>query len=76
MSVTAERKQGADPDAGKLGKEARKLASRSSQAAWTPGPDRVGPLEVLAAQDETRVAELVPVIDAERAGTLKVESGV
>jgi uncharacterized protein (DUF2252 family) len=43
------------------GKEARKLASRSSQAAWAPGPDRVGPLEVLAEQDETRVPELVPV---------------
>jgi uncharacterized protein (DUF2252 family) len=43
------------------GKQARKLASRSSQADWTPGPDRVGPLEVLAAQDETRVPELVPV---------------
>ena len=44
-----------------LGKDARKLASRSSQAAWAPGPDRVGPLEVLAAQDKTRVPELVPV---------------
>ncbi len=44
-----------------LGKEARKLASRSSQAEWTPGPDRVGPLEVLAEQDKTRVPELVPV---------------
>ena len=44
-----------------VGKEARKRASRSSQAAWTPGPDRVGPLEVLAEQDKTRVPELVPV---------------
>src|ERR1700712_4078928 len=43
------------------GRQARKLASRSSQATWEPGPDRVGPLEVLAAQDETRVPELVPV---------------
>jgi uncharacterized protein (DUF2252 family) len=43
------------------GKEARKLAPRSSQADWTPGPDRVGPLEVLAEQDKTRVPELVPV---------------
>jgi uncharacterized protein (DUF2252 family) len=59
--VTAERKQGGDQDAGKSGKDARKLASRSSHAAWAPGPDRVGPLEVLAAQDETRVPELVPV---------------
>src|ERR1700710_2864994 len=43
------------------GRQARKLASRSSQAIWEPGPDRVGPLEVLARQDETRVPELVPV---------------
>jgi uncharacterized protein (DUF2252 family) len=45
----------------KEGKQARKIASRSSQAAWEPGPDRVGPLEVLAEQDKTRVPELVPV---------------
>jgi len=44
-----------------VGREARKRAPRSSQAAWTPGPDRVGPLEVLAEQDKTRVPELVPV---------------
>jgi uncharacterized protein (DUF2252 family) len=61
MSVTAEKKPAADEDPGKSGKDARKLASRSSQAAWKPGPDRVGPLEVLAEQDETRVPELVPV---------------
>jgi uncharacterized protein (DUF2252 family) len=50
-----------DQDSRKTGKEARKLASRSSQGAWEPGPDRVGPLEVLAEQDKTRVPELVPV---------------
>lgn len=43
------------------GKEARKLVPRSSQAAWQPAADRVGPLEVLAEQDKTRVPELVPV---------------
>ena len=43
------------------GRKARKSASRSSQAVWEPGPDRVGPLEVLAEQDKTRVPELVPV---------------
>jgi uncharacterized protein (DUF2252 family) len=43
------------------GKSARKLAPRSSQAAWKPAADRVGPLEVLAEQDKTRVPELVPV---------------
>jgi uncharacterized protein (DUF2252 family) len=43
------------------GKEARKIAPRSAQAAWKPAPDRVGPLEVLAEQDKTRVPQLVPV---------------
>src|ERR1700744_4027354 len=43
------------------GKEARKRAPRSAQADWKPAADRVGPLEVLAEQDETRVPELVPV---------------
>ncbi|HEX4730253.1 MAG TPA: DUF2252 domain-containing protein [Solirubrobacterales bacterium] len=59
MSITSPSSPPDSPPAS--GKEARKLASRSSQAAWTPGPDRVGPLEVLAEQDETRVPELVPV---------------
>jgi uncharacterized protein (DUF2252 family) len=61
MSVTVEVETTGDRSPGKIGKGARKLASRSSQADWTPGPDRVGPLEVLAEQDETRVPELVPV---------------
>jgi uncharacterized protein (DUF2252 family) len=43
------------------GKRARKLAPRSAQAVWEPGPDRVDPLRVLAEQDRTRVPELVPV---------------
>jgi uncharacterized protein (DUF2252 family) len=43
------------------GKKARKRVSRSAQATWEPGPGRVGPLEVLAEQDKTRVPELVPV---------------
>lgn len=43
------------------GKEARQRISRSAQAAWEPDPERVGPVEVLAEQDLTRVPELVPV---------------
>jgi uncharacterized protein (DUF2252 family) len=43
------------------GRQARKQASRSSQASWAPGPDRVDPLQVLAEQDATRVPQLVPV---------------
>jgi uncharacterized protein (DUF2252 family) len=48
-------------DSTTTGRKARKLAPRSSQADWAPGPDRIGPLEVLAEQDKTRVPELVPV---------------
>jgi uncharacterized protein (DUF2252 family) len=61
MSVTVEKKSTGDQDPAKAGKRARKVAPRSSQAAWAPGVDRIGPLEVLAEQDETRVPELVPV---------------
>jgi uncharacterized protein (DUF2252 family) len=61
MSVTAEKKAAGNESPGKIGKDARKLASRSSQADWKPGSDRVGPLDVLAEQDKTRVPELVPV---------------
>jgi uncharacterized protein (DUF2252 family) len=43
------------------GKQARKLVTRSAQAAWEPGRDRVSPLAILAEQDETRVPGLVPV---------------
>jgi uncharacterized protein (DUF2252 family) len=43
------------------GREARRRASRSSQAAWSPVSDRADPVDLLAAQDSTRVENLVPV---------------
>jgi uncharacterized protein (DUF2252 family) len=43
------------------GRAARKAKPRSAQAEWEPGPDRVSPLAILAAQDRARVPELVPV---------------
>src|SRR6201996_8601813 len=43
------------------GRLARKAVTRASQGRWEPGPDRVGPLEILSEQDRTRVPELVPV---------------
>ncbi len=58
--TTTESKQAAEAGP-RQGKGARKLISRSAQAEWKPGPERVAPLEVLAAQDKTRVPELVPV---------------
>jgi uncharacterized protein (DUF2252 family) len=64
MSATAvpvSESPGPDLSGGERGKQARRQASRSSQANWTPGPDRVDPLQVLAEQDTTRVPQLVPV---------------
>ena len=49
------------PETVKSGKEARQRAPRSSQAIWKPAPGRIGPVEILAEQDKTRVPELVPV---------------
>jgi uncharacterized protein (DUF2252 family) len=43
------------------GKAARSAAPRSAHAEWEPGTDRTNPLETLAAQDATRVEQLVPV---------------
>jgi uncharacterized protein (DUF2252 family) len=43
------------------GREARNRASRSSQAAFAPSPDRVDPIGVLQEQARTRVPELVPI---------------
>lgn len=39
----------------------RKVASRRSQATWTPPPDRADPLETLAASNEGRIEDLVPI---------------
>jgi uncharacterized protein (DUF2252 family) len=43
------------------GKAARSRVPRSSHAAWEPPGNRPSPNETLAAQDATRVQELVPV---------------
>jgi uncharacterized protein (DUF2252 family) len=63
MSVIETETAGGDVAASgkQAGKAARKVAPRSEQANWEPGPDRVGPLEILSEQDATRVPELVPV---------------
>ena len=46
---------------GKLGKEARARAPRSSQAEFSPGPNRPDPVSLLERQATTRVSELVPI---------------
>jgi uncharacterized protein (DUF2252 family) len=43
------------------GKHARAKISRSGHADWTPRPDRRNPVSILAAQNEQRVQELVPI---------------
>src|SRR6202142_2060083 len=45
----------------KLGKEARARAPRSSQAEFSPAPDRPDPVSLLERQATTRVPELVPI---------------
>ena len=44
-----------------LGREARKAAPRASHGAWTPAPDRPDPIALLRAQDDDRMADLVPI---------------
>lgn len=43
------------------GKAARAQVPRSSHATWDPPPDRADPVDVLQAQAQTRVPELVPI---------------
>ncbi|MGA2836993.1 MAG: DUF2252 domain-containing protein [Acidimicrobiales bacterium] len=45
----------------KIGKDARALAPRSSQAEFVPMPDRPDPVSLLERQATTRVPELVPI---------------
>ena len=44
-----------------LGREARKLAPRSSHADWAPAGDRPDAVELLRAQDDDRMVDLVPI---------------
>jgi len=53
------------------GKEARKLAPRSSHGVWAPRPDRPDPVDLLEEQAADRVAELIPV----RYGRMLVSAG-
>ena len=43
------------------GREARKSAPRTSHGAWKPASDRPDPIALLRAQDENRMADLVPI---------------
>ena len=43
------------------GREARKRAPRTVHRAWQPAADRPDPVELLRAQDENRMPDLVPI---------------
>ncbi len=43
------------------GRAAREQTPRSSHAEWAPAPDRPDPVDVLTAQDATRLQSLVPI---------------
>jgi uncharacterized protein (DUF2252 family) len=44
-----------------VGREARKLAPRTSHRVWAPAGDRPDPVALLRAQDDDRMADLVPI---------------
>jgi len=45
----------------KRGKTNRRHVPRRSHASWSPAPDRPDPIELLQAQDEGRLLDLVPL---------------
>jgi uncharacterized protein (DUF2252 family) len=51
------------------GKAARSRAPRSAHAEWEPAADRADPVEILEAQDASRVPELVPIRHARMAAS-------
>ena len=52
--------RGADERAA-AGRAARRAASRAIHAEWTPAPGREDPVATVERQEETRIAELVPI---------------
>ncbi len=45
----------------KAGKALRKRVPRRSHGDWTPAPDRPDPIDLLQAQDEWRIQQLLPI---------------
>jgi uncharacterized protein (DUF2252 family) len=45
----------------RAGRSARSEVPRSVHAAWSPGADRTDPIEILHAQEATRLPQLVPI---------------
>jgi uncharacterized protein (DUF2252 family) len=59
----------AAPDSDVVGKAARSRAPRSVHGGWEPAPDRTDPIVTLAAQERSRVPELVPLRHARMAAS-------
>jgi uncharacterized protein (DUF2252 family) len=61
MTIVEKRENKTIDERRALGREARKAAPRASHSSWTPAPDRPDPLALLRAQDDDRMADLVPI---------------
>ncbi len=59
-AVTRAAPRGAEERAA-AGRAARRAASRAAHAEWTPAPGREDPVAIVERQEETRIAELVPI---------------
>src|ERR1019366_4102118 len=61
MTIVEKRENKTVDERRALGREARKAAPRASHGSWTPAPDRPDPLTLLRAEDDDRMADLVPI---------------
>ena len=61
QAALAERGQAHRIRSQQRGREARRAVPRASHAQWEPPADRGDPISLLQAQDQSRVAELVPI---------------
>ena len=61
MSIIEKRELGSVAQREAAGREARKRAPRTAHRAWQPAADRPDPVELLRAQDENRMPDLVPI---------------
>ena len=61
MTIVEKREHRSVAERRALGREARKAAPRASHGAWAPAPDRPDSLALLRAQDDDRMADLVPI---------------
>jgi uncharacterized protein (DUF2252 family) len=61
MSIVEKRGWGTVAERQAAGREVRKIVPRTSHAVWTPAGDRPDPIQLLRAQDDDRMADLVPI---------------